>query len=169
MYQPLIRFNPLDFLAMFELLEKQDMEAIVNYFLIRMAIVLVCWTFVFIANFVDFWSGRSTAKAIGEYLDSKGYRRTFVKIADYYRVLIFFLLFDLIGSLFTFYKLPFASILGSVSVIAIELSSVIENSRRKKSHSAEIPSIIKKIVQCATAKDGEKILDEIRKELNDNK
>lgn len=150
---------------MFELLEKQDMEAIVNYLLIRMAIVLICWAFVFVANFVDFWSGRDTARAIGEHIDSKGYRRTFIKIGDYYRVLIFALLFDLIGSLFTFYKLPFASLLGSISVIAIECSSVIENSRRKKSHASEVPEIIKKIIQCATTKDGEKILAEITEEL----
>lgn len=164
-----MRFNPLGFLVMFELLEKQDMEAIVNYLLIRMAIVLICWAFVFVANFVDFWSGRDTAKAIGEHIDSKGYRRTFVKIGDYYRVLIFALLFDLIGSLFTFYKLPFVTMLGSISVIAIELASVIENSKRKKSHAAEVPDIIKKIIQCATTKDGEKILEEITKELNNKR
>lgn len=150
---------------MFELLERHEMEAILSYLLLRMAIVLICWAFVFIANFVDFWSGRNTAKAIGEHIDSKGYRRTFVKIGDYYRVLIFALLFDLIGSLFTFYKLPFASIIGSISVIAIELASVLENSRRKKSHAAEIPTIVKKIIQCATAKEGEKILAEITEEL----
>lgn len=141
------------------------MEAILSYLLLRMAIVLICWAFVFIANFVDFWSGRNTAKAIGEHLDSKGYRRTFIKIGDYYRVLIFALLFDLIGSLFTFYKLPFASLLGSISIIAIECASVLENSRRKKSHSAEIPDMVRKIIQCATAKDGEKILAEITEEL----
>lgn len=160
-----MRFNPLVFLVMFELLEKQDMEAIVNYLLIRMAIVLICWAFVFVANFVDFWSGRNTARAIGEHIDSKGYRRTFIKIGDYYRVLIFALLFDIIGSLFTFYKLPFASLLGSISVIAIECASVLENSRRKKSHAAEVPAIIKKIIQCATTEDGEKILAEITEEL----
>lgn len=151
---------------MFELLEKQDMEAIVDYMLIRMAIVLVCWAFVFVANFVDFWSGRDTAKAIGERIDSKGYRRTFIKIGDYYRVLIFALLFDLIGSLFSFYKLPFASIIGSVSIIAIELKSVLENSRRKKSNAADVPDIVKKIIQCATTADGEKLLEEI-KNIND--
>lgn len=142
------------------------MEAIVDYLLIRMAIVLVCWAFVFVANFVDFWSGRDTAKAIGERIDSKGYRRTFIKIGDYYRVLIFALLFDLIGSLFAFYKLPFASIIGSVSVIAIELKSVLENSRRKKSNAADVPDIVKKIIQCATTSDGEKLLEEI-KNIND--
>ena len=51
---------------MFELLEQHKMDAIVDYLIIRMAIVMICWTFVFAANFLDFWSGRDTAKAIGE-------------------------------------------------------------------------------------------------------
>lgn len=151
---------------MFELIEQQNMEAIACYLIVRMAIVMICWTFVFFANILDFWSGRDTAKALGEPIDSKGYRRTFVKIGDYYRVLMFLLLFDLIGSLFEFYKLPFATLLGSVAVIAIELKSVIENSRRKKSHSAEIPQIIKEIVQCTTTAKGEEILKRINKEFN---
>lgn len=154
---------------MFELLEQHRMNEIVDYLVIRMAIVMICWTFVFVANFLDFWSGRDTAKALGEKIDSQGYRRTFVKIGDYYRVLMFLLLFDLIGSLFPFYTLPFASILGSIAVIAIELISVIENSKRKKSHAGDIPEIVKKIVQCATSKEGEKILDEIKKELQTQK
>lgn len=151
---------------MFELIEQQNMEAIACYLIVRMAIIMICWTFVFIANIIDFWSGRDTAKALGEPIDSKGYRRTFIKIGDYYRVLMFALLFDLIGSLFEFYKLPFATLLGSVAVIAIELKSVIENSRRKKSHSAEIPEIIKEIVQCTTTAKGEEILKRINKEFN---
>ena len=142
------------------------MEAIACYLIVRLAIIMICWTFVFIANIIDFWSGRDTAKALGEPIDSKGYRRTFVKIGDYYRVLMFLLLFDLIGSLFEFYKLPFATLLGSVAVIAIELKSVIENSRRKKSHSAEIPQIIKEIIQCSTTAKGEEILKRINKEFN---
>lgn len=151
---------------MFELIEQRNMEAIACYLIVRMAIIMICWTFVFIANIIDFWSGRDTAKALGEPIDSKGYRKTFVKIGDYYRVLVFLLLFDLIGSLFDFYKLPFATLLGSVAVIAIELKSVIENSRRKKSHSAEIPQIIKEIIQCSTTAKGEEILKRINKEFN---
>jgi hypothetical protein len=151
---------------MFELIEKQNMEAIVSYLIVRMAIVLLCWTFIFIANVVDFCSGRNTAKAIGEPIDSKGYRRTFTKIGDYYRVLIFALLFDLIGSLFSFYTLPFATILGSLAVIAIELSSVVENSRRKKSHAGDVPEMVKKIVQCTTTDKGKELLGQITKELS---
>lgn len=153
---------------MFELIEDRKMEAIACYLIVRMAIVLICWAFVFCANILDFWSGRDTARALGEAIDSKGYRRTFVKIGDYYRVLMFLLLFDLIGTLFEFYKLPFATILGSVSVIAIELKSVIENSRRKKSHSAEIPEIIKEIIQCSTPGKGKEIIEKLIKEVQSN-
>lgn len=153
---------------MFELIEDRNMEAIACYLIVRMAIVLICWAFVFCANILDFWSGRDTARALGEAVDSKGYRRTFVKIGDYYRVLMFLLLFDLIGTLFEFYKLPFATILGSVSVIAIELKSVIENSRRKKSHSAEIPEIIKEIIQCSTPGKGKEIIEKLIKEVQSN-
>ena len=151
---------------MFDLIERQDMQGIAEYLIIRMAIVLVCWTFIFVANFVDFFSGRNTAKSIGEKIDSKGYRRTFTKLGDYYRVLIFALLFDLIGSLFSFYKLPFATILGSVAVIAIEGASVLENSRRKKSHAADVPDMVKKIVQCSTTENGKKILEQIISEFD---
>lgn len=151
---------------MFDLIERQDMQGIAEYLIIRMAIVLVCWTFIFVANFVDFFSGRDTAKSIGEKIDSKGYRRTFTKLGDYYRVLIFALLFDLIGSLFSFYKLPFATILGSVAVIAIEGASVLENSRRKKSHAADVPEMVKKIVQCSTTENGKKILEQIISEFD---
>lgn len=153
---------------MLELIEDRNMEAIACYLIVRMAIVLICWAFVFCANILDFWSGRDTARALGEAIDSKGYRRTFVKIGDYYRVLMFLLLFDLIGTLFEFYKLPFATILGSVSVIAIELKSVIENSRRKKSHSAEIPEIIKEIIQCSTPGKGKEIIEKLIKEVQSN-
>lgn len=79
------------------------------------------------------------------------------------------MLFDLIGSLFEFYKLPFATILGSIATIAIELKSVIENSRRKKSHAGDMPEIIKEIIQCTTADKSKEILDRLVTELKKDK
>ncbi len=158
---------------MLELLENQDMEGLINYSLIRMGIVLVCWTLVFIANMVDYVSGVDTAKALGEPIKSKGCRKTFAKMGDYFRVLTFALLFDIIGSLCSFYSLPFASMLGSISVIAIELFSVIENSRRKKSNAGDIPDMVKKIIQCTTVDKGKQIYQQIAEniiaELNQKK
>lgn len=143
-----------------------DMQAVLDHLIGGFIVILICWTFVLLANILDFWSGRNTARALGEKIDSKGARRTFTKVVDYYRVLSFGLLFDVIGSFFSWYAMPFVSVIGSVAVIAIEWLSVIENSRRKKSHAAEVPEMVRKIVQCATADDGQKVLDMIVAEVN---
>lgn len=151
---------------MYELLKMHDMEAVIDHLVGGFIVILICWTFVLLANILDFWSGRNTARALGEKIDSKGARRTFTKVVDYYRVLSFGLLFDLIGSFFDFYAMPFVSVLGALAVISIECLSVIENSRRKKSHAADVPEMVKKIVQCATTDDGQKVLEMIVAEVN---
>lgn len=139
---------------MLELIEAKDTDAILFYIVVRVAVVLACWIFVIVSNVVDFWSGVSTAKALGEPLMSHGFRRTVQKIADYARVLLFALMLDALGSLFHFYVLPFATILGAVAVMCIEGSSVVENSKRKKAHAAEVPDIVRQIVQAATTEQG---------------
>lgn len=49
----------------------------------------------------------------------------------------------------------------ALGVIAIEGKSVIENSARKKAHAADIPEVIKKIIQAATTKDAEIIVEQL--------
>lgn len=138
-----------------------DMEAVIDHLVGGFIVILICWTFVLLANILDFWSGRNTARALGEKIDSKGARRTFTKVVDYYRVLSFGLLFDLIGSFFAFYAMPFVSVLGALAVIAIECLSVIENSRRKKSRAADVPVMVKKIIDCDTVDKAKQILEGI--------
>lgn len=140
------------------------MEAVIDHLVGGFIVILICWTFVLLANILDFWSGRNTARALGEKIDSKGARRTFTKVVDYYRVLSFGLLFDLIGSFFAFYAMPFVSVLGALAVIAIECLSVIENSRRKKSRAADVPEMVKKIIDCDTVDKAKQILEGITAE-----
>lgn len=153
---------------MFQHIVDGNMSYVYDYIIVYLAIIMVSWLFVVIANTVDFISGRSCAKAIGEALNSKGYRRTFAKIKDYYQVLIFFLMFDIMACLLPFYKLPFSSLIASLAIIAIECKSVIEHKRKKKSHAADVPDIIRNIVQCATSDKAQEILDKIV-ELTKNK
>ena len=117
------------------------------------------------SNIVDFWSGITTAKAMGEALKSHGFRRTITKIGDYVRLMLFALMFDILGSLLQFYVLPFATILCTIAVIYIEGKSVVENSRRKKAHAADIPEIVKQIVQAATTEQGIEIFNKISEQL----
>lgn len=154
---------------MLELIEAKNFDGLTFFIAIRVGIILICWIFMILSSIVDFWSGTTTAKALGQALMSHGFRRTITKIGDYVRLMLFALMFDILGSLLSFYIIPFATILCTIAVIYIEGKSVVENSKRKKAHAADVPDIVKKIVQAATAEQGHEILSEITKiiALND--
>lgn len=156
---------------MLELIEAKDLEALMFFITVRVVIIIICWIFSTIACIVDFWSGTLTAKILGEKLMSHGFRRTIVKIGDYARVLMFAFMVDVLGSLLSFYILPFATMLCALAILCIEGKSVLENSKRRKAHAADVPDIVKKIVRAATAEQGHEILNEITKiiALNDKK
>ena len=51
---------------MYELLKMHDMEAVIDHLVGGFIVILICWTFVLLANILDFWSGRNTARALGD-------------------------------------------------------------------------------------------------------
>lgn len=153
---------------MLELIESKNFDGLIFFIAIRVGIILVCWLFMVLSNIVDFWSGITTAKALSQPLMSHGFRRTIMKIGDYVRLMLFALMFDILGSLLSFYIIPFATILCTIAVIYIECTSVVENSKRKKAHAGEVPDIVMQIVQAATAEQGHEILDRISKLLSLN-
>lgn len=146
---------------MLELIEAKNFDALTYYIAVRAIIIFACWVFMVAANLFDFWSGTTTAKALHQRLWSHGFRRTITKIDDYARLMLFALMFDIIGSLFSFYIAPFGTILCTVAIMCIEGKSVVENSRRKKAHAAKVPDIIKQIVEATTAEQGRDILKKV--------
>lgn len=154
---------------MLELIEAKDLEALTFFIAVRAVIIVICWIFSIIACIVDFWSGTLTAKILGEKLMSHGFRRTIIKIGDYARVLMFALMVDALGSLLSFYILPFATMLCALAILCIEGKSVLENSKRRKAHAGDVPDMIKQIIQAATAEQGNEVLNKIINQLNINK
>lgn len=148
---------------MLELIETKNIEALCIFIIIRTIIIMVCWAIMVISCFIDLWSGRNTAKFLGEKLESHKYRKTVIKIGDYSRVMVFGTMFDCLGMLLPFYILPFGTMLCAIGVILIEGKSVHENSIRKKAHAADIPEVIKSIMQAASQKDAEIILEQLTK------
>lgn len=144
-----------------------DFGWLAQFLITRVSIVLVCWLFMAIACLIDFWSGTDAARAIGEPLQSRGFRRTIEKMGDYIKVLMFGLMFDILGQLLPFYSLPFATILVAVAEMAIEGRSVIENSRRKKAHAADVPDMVRQIVKAVTAEQGREVLGRIVEMIGD--
>jgi hypothetical protein len=135
---------------MYELIQNGDYQALGQYVVIRVAITMVCWSFMVVATLVDFWSGVTTARALHEPLMSHGFRRTIAKIGSYWQVLIFALLFDILGAFISFYYLPFMTMISTLSIIIIEARSVVENNRRRKVSAAQIPEVTEQIIAAMT-------------------
>lgn len=135
---------------MYDLINTGDFHGLGEYVLIRVGITLVCWFFMIASTLVDFWSGITTARALRQPLMSHGFRRTIAKIGSYWQVLIFALMFDILGAFFSFYYLPFMTIVATLSIIIIEARSVVENSKRRKLSAAEMPSVMQDIMSADT-------------------
>ena len=148
---------------MYELINHGDFHGLGEYVLIRVSITLVCWFFMFVATMVDFWSGVTTAQALHQPLMSHGFRRTIAKIGSYWQVLIFALMFDILGAFLSFYYLPFMTMIGTLSIIIIEARSVVENSARRKMNAAKIPDVLREIKEATTDDDAERALASVGK------
>lgn len=135
---------------MYDLIQIGDFAGLGEYVLIRVAITMVCWAFMIAATLVDFWSGVTTARSLKEPLMSHGFRRTITKISSYWQVLLFALMFDILGAFLSFYYLPFMTIIGTLSIIIIEARSVVENSKRRKASAAQMPEVTQQIISAVT-------------------
>lgn len=147
---------------MYDLIIEQNWEKIQLLLTIWAIVIFIAWIGMAVACFIDMLSGVSTAMAIGEKVHSHRLRETFQKIKDYAGVMFPFMFIDIIGSLFSFYFLPFFQIVIAAGAITIEGWSVLENKKRKKSHAALIPELAKEIIQCAREKDAEALIETIQ-------
>lgn len=150
---------------MTEFLKTGDFMAVRHMVLV----ILTMWLVMVLAVCVDLWAGVNSARARGEKIYSGGFRRTFAKLGDYWRIQVMALIFDLIGSCMSWYNLPFASMLVTAAIVLIEGRSVWENEKAKKSNVAKLPGAIREIISCSTAKSAQELLEKIRKELEDGK
>ena len=127
-------------------------------------IIFICSILICIACLMDMWTGIDAARANKEKIRSKPLRKTGVKIVDYFRLIIIFVLIDILGLCFPWYNLPYGAVIGTAGVLFVEGFSVVENLRRKRSHTAEVADVAAKIVKCLTTEDAEKIIKMIKDE-----
>lgn len=127
-------------------------------------IIFICSILICIACLMDMWTGIDAARTNKEKIRSKPLRKTGMKIVDYFRLIIIFVLIDILGLCFPWYNLPYGAIIGTAGVLFVEGFSVVENLRRKRSHAAEVADVAAKIVKCLTTEDAEKIIKMIKEE-----
>lgn len=129
-------------------------------------VAFTCAVLVVLAAFIDLWTGVEAARANRERISSHALRRTVNKIVDYLRVMMFAALIDTLGLFFPWYVLPYFLIVCTLGVLLIEGRSVIENSRKKKSHAADILDAVEDIIKAATQQDAERIIERLKEEEN---
>ena len=121
----------------------------------RAVIILVFWIIMVIAVFIDLWTGVEKARARHEQI--------------YWRVQIMFLLFDIVGSFITVYNLPYASMFGTLCIVYIELRSVFENLKEKRSVAADIPEAMKEIINCKDIEKAKELIEKLKGVGNEKK
>ncbi|WP_373136026.1 phage holin family protein [Phocaeicola plebeius] len=128
------------------------------------AIIFVCLVLIVFACLLDMWTGIDAARANKEKICSRPLRKTGTKIVDYYRLVMFFILIDILGLCFPWYNLPYGAIIGTAGVLFVEGFSVVENLRKKKSHAADVADMAAKIVECLTPEEAQKLIKKIKEE-----
>lgn len=116
---------------------------------------------VVLAIMLDLWDGVHTARVTKERVHSHKLRVTIDKMSEYWRFLVIGFLIDCIGMIFSFYVMPFMVVLFGVGLIIIEIKSMFEHAKRRKSHTTELPAILHQIVKCANEKDAHDLVEKI--------
>ena len=125
-------------------------------------IIFICCVFIIISTLLDLGSGVKAARKRGDKICSRNFRRTVTKIADYYRILVFGVMIDVLGLPFSWYNNPYCAMLVTLGVVLIESKSVLENYQKMKSAAAALPDIISERVECASDDKAEKIVKLIK-------
>lgn len=125
-------------------------------------LMFICAVAILIAVLIDLSTGLERAKKCKEKIKSRILRRTISKVVDYYRLLFFGILIDVLGLAFVWYNLPYCAVIVAVGVVLIEAKSVLENYQKMKSAARDMPAVVKQIIDAVTDKDAEKIIELIK-------
>ncbi|MBD5506276.1 MAG: hypothetical protein HDR09_21615 [Lachnospiraceae bacterium] len=139
---------------MWEIIELSKVNLFAGIFLAISILVVM-------AIMLDLWDGVHTARITKERVHSHKLRVTIDKMSEYWRFILIGFLIDCIGIIFAFYIIPFVAILFGIGLIIIEIKSMFEHAKRRKSHTTDLPTILKKIVECANEKDAHDLIDKI--------
>lgn len=129
-------------------------------------LIFMCAAAILFAVLIDLSTGVERAKKCKERIKSRILRRTVSKVVDYYRLLFFAVIIDVLGLAFTWYNIPYCAVIVAVGVVLIEAKSVLENYTKMRSAAKEVPAMVEEIIKAVTSKDAERIIEQIRDNNN---
>ena len=135
----------------------------------HLGINLALWLLVIIAVLIDLWDGVVTARQLGKKIHSHKLRLTINKMGEYWRIMLLGFVFDFIGVIFPWYGYPYLSIVICVGIMCIEIKSVWEHAKKRKSRVADIPDIIEDVIKATNKPEAEKAINLIKDLIDDKK
>lgn len=132
-------------------------------------IIFICCIMIIFAVLLDLNTGINAAKKAKEKIKSRILRRTVTKIVDYYRILVFGVMVDVLGLCFPWYNIPYLAIVVTLGIICVEAKSMLENYQKSKSAARDLPNIIMQIIKCADKEDAAKIVEFIKQNSDEAK
>lgn len=132
-------------------------------------VIFLCFVIIGVAVMLDLYTGIKAAKKTGEKIRSHILRRTIIKIIEYWFVVVFGVLIDLLGLTFPWYNIPYAAIFITFSVLLIEGHSLFENLTRAKSPAGKIDDmagdVLQDIINAKSSKTAAKVYEAIVERL----
>ncbi|MBR3830781.1 MAG: phage holin family protein [Muribaculaceae bacterium] len=135
----------------------------------HVGISLTMWLVMIAFVVVDLIDGVHTAKVLKKKIHSHKLRLTVIKFGEYWRFLLFGFFFDFIGIVFPWYSYPYMTIVITIGLAIIELKSMLEHAKKRKSKTAELPNIVSQIVGCDSAEEAKKLIKNIVQTYEDKK
>lgn len=124
-----------------------------------LGVFLAVCILVILAIMLDLWDGVHTARKTGQRVHSHKLRVTIGKMSEYWRFILIGFLVDCLGIFFSFYILPFVAVFFGAGLIVVEAKSMFEHASRRKSHTCELPDIVKSIIKAVDEKDAQEIIE----------
>lgn len=142
-----------------------DMPHLYRHFGINLGL----WFLTICAVLIDLWDAIYTARQMGIKVRSHKLRMTINKMGEYWRIMLLGFVFDLIGVIFPWYGYPYLSIVICVGIMCIEIKSVWEHAKKRKSRVADIPDIIEEVIKATNKPEAEKAINLIKDLIDDKK
>lgn len=96
---------------------------------LKLELVMIMWFIVLFAIIIDLIAGVRKARQLGEARTSQGFKRTVNKLCQYYGLMCFAFMFDILASVVE--PLPYFTTIAALFLVFIEAKSVFEKAEDK--------------------------------------
>lgn len=131
--------------------------------------IFICAIAILFAVLIDLSTGVERARKCKEKIKSRILRRTVSKLIDYYRLLFFGVIIDVLGLIFVWYSAPYCTVLIALGVVAVEAKSVLENYKKMKSVASAVPEMTERVVDTISSKKGHDVINLIKENKDDER